>query len=151
MFKINLLANNEKYINEITTELSLWLGKEEQKIKKTLLNGIKNNSYPFTIIFENETELIGFYMIVKHDNDHTNYTPWLANLFIKKQYRKQGYGKILVTSIPSYMQRLNIKSLYLHTRLNNFYEKFGWKKLQKLDLKDGIIRNIYVLKGDVRK
>lgn len=146
MFKINLLANNEKYINEITTELSLWLGKEEQKIKKTLLNGIKNNSYPFTIIFENDTELIGFYMIVEHDNDFTNYTPWLANLFIKKQYRKQGYGKILVTSIPSYMQRLNIKSLYLHTRLNNFYEKFGWKKLQKLDLKDGIIRNIYVLK-----
>ena len=45
------------------------------------------------------------------------------------------------------MDKLNIKTLYLHTRHQNLYEKFGWQILKPLYLDDSIKRNIYILKN----
>lgn len=132
------------YIKEITTALKPLIN---QDITNNIITGIKNNTYPITIILLKDKELIGFYQIVSHDNDNTSYTPWLANVYIKKQYRHQGYGRFLINTIPTYMNKLNIKTLYLHTRHQNLYEKFGWQLLEPLHLSDGIKRNIYILKN----
>ena len=43
------------------------------------------------------------------------------------------------------MKKLNIKTIYLHTRHINLYEKFGFEGIQKLDLGDKIKRFIYKL------
>ena len=135
---------NSPYIKEITTALKPLINKD---ITSDIINGINNKTYPITIILLKDKELIGFYQIVSHDNDNTSYTPWLANVYIKKQYRHQGYGKYLINTIPTYMDKLNIKTLYLHTRHQNLYEKFGWQILKPLYLDDGIKRNIYILKN----
>ena len=100
----------------------------------------------YTIILLDNDKLIGFYQIVEHDNDQTHYTPWIANVYIKEEYRHQGYGKILIKSIPDYLKKLNISPIYLHTRHKNLYEKFNWQLLSPLYLSDGIKRNIYILK-----
>lgn len=114
---------------------------------KEINNYIRKTEVPmYTIILLKEDKLIGFYQIVKHDNDHTSYTPWIANVYIKEEYRHQGYGKMLIKSIPSYLDKLNIDTIYLHTRHHNLYEKFGWQLLKPLNLFDGIPRNIYILK-----
>lgn len=144
MLKTIILNNsNSLYINEIANNLKSLINKD---ISEDIIKGIQNNTYPFTIILLKEDILIGFYQITYHDNDFTSYTPWLANVFIKEEYRHQGYGKILIKSIPSYMNILNISTLYLHTRHQNLYEKFGWQLLEPLNLPDGIKRNIYKLK-----
>ena len=135
---------NSSYIKEITTALKPLINKD---ITSDIINGINNKTYPITIILLKDKELIGFYQIVSHDNDNTSYTPWLANVYIKKQYRHQGYGKYLINTIPTYMDKLNIKTLYLHTRHQNLYEKFGWQILKPLYLDDSIKRNIYILKN----
>ena len=135
---------NSPYIKEITTALKPLINKD---ITSDIINGINNKTYPITIILLKDKELIGFYQIVSHDNDNTSYTPWLANVYIKKQYRHQGYGKYLINTIPTYMDKLNIKTLYLHTRHQNLYEKFGWQILKPLYLDDSIKRNIYILKN----
>ena len=41
------------------------------------------------------------------------------------------------------MKKLNIKTIYLHTRHINLYEKFGFEKCQELVLGDNIKRFIY--------
>ena len=41
------------------------------------------------------------------------------------------------------MKELNIKTIYLHTRHINLYEKFGFEKYQELVLGDNIKRFIY--------
>ncbi len=138
MLRTTLINNQDKiYIKEINNILKSWLNTDKNfDIKDAIA----------TIILLKNQELIGFYQILAHDNDNTFYTPWLANVFIKEEYRNQGYGRILISSIPKYLKNLNITTLYLHTRHENLYEKFGWQKLEPLDLGDGIKRNIYTLK-----
>ncbi len=138
---LNILNDiNSPYINEINEILLRWIN------IKTIGNikyGIINNTYPITIILLKDNELIGFYQIVEHDNDNTSYTPWIANVYVLEEYRGLGYGRVLIESIPDFMKKLNIKTIYLHTRHINLYEKFGFEKYQKLVLGDKIKRFIY--------
>ena len=138
---LNILNDiNSPYINEINEILLRWIN------IKTIGNikyGIINNTYPITIILLKDNELIGFYQIVEHDNDNTSYTPWIANVYVLEEYRGLGYGRILIESIPDFMKELNIKTIYLHTRHINLYEKFGFEKYQELVLGDKIKRFIY--------
>ena len=138
---LNILNDiNSPYINEINEILLRWIN------IKTIGNikyGIINNTYPITIILLKDNELIGFYQIVEHDNDNTSYTPWIANVYVLEEYRGLGYGRVLIESIPDFMKELNIKTIYLHTRQINLYEKFGFEKYQELVLGDNIKRFIY--------
>ena len=138
---LNILNDiNSPYINEINEILLRWIN------IKTIGNikyGIINNTYPITIILLKDNELIGFYQIVEHDNDNTSYTPWIANVYVLEEYRGLGYGRVLIESIPDFMKKLNIKTIYLHTRHINLYEKFGFEKYQELVLGDNIKRFIY--------
>ena len=140
---LNILNDiNSPYINEINEILLRWIN------IKTIGNikyGIINNTYPITIILLKDNELIGFYQIVEHDNDNTSYTPWIANVYVLEEYRGLGYGRVLIESIPDFMKELNIKTIYLHTRHINLYEKFGFEKYQELVLGDKIKRFIYKL------
>ena len=140
---LNILNDiNSPYINEINELLLRWINIETiDNIK----NGIINNTYPITIILLKDNELIGFYQIVEHDNDNTSYTPWIANVYVLEEYRGLGYGRVLIESIPDFMKELNIKTIYLHTRHINLYEKFGFEKYQELVLGDKIKRFIYKL------
>ena len=136
MLKTMLLdKSNKKLIKEIKDILINW-----ENSNTDILDDIA------TITLLDDDNLIGFYRIVLHDNDNTNYAPWIANIYIKEKYRNKGNGRYLINTIPNYLEKLNISNIYLHTRINNFYEKFGWHLLESLDLHDGIKRNIYALK-----
>ena len=131
---------NSPYIKKINDIILKWINIETiDNIK----NGIINNTYPITIILLKDNKLIGFYQIVEHDNDNTSYTPWIANVYVLEEYRGLGYGRVLIESIPDFMKKLNIKTIYLHTRHINLYEKFGFEKYQELVLGDKIKRFIY--------
>lgn len=133
---------NSPYIKKINDIILKWINIERiDNIKK----GIINNTYPITIILLKDNKLIGFYQIVEHDNDNTSYTPWIANVYVLEEYRGLGYGRVLIESIPDFMKELNIKTIYLHTRHINLYEKFGFEKYQELVLGDNIKRFIYKL------
>lgn len=131
-----------KYIDEIDDIIFKWQNKH---IKDNIINGISSQSFPITIVLSKDKILVGFYQIVDNDTKNSYLSPWIANVFIKEEFRNNGYGKMLINSIPKFMQKYNIKDIYLHTRLINFYEKFGWKKLEELKSDDNIKRNIYKL------
>lgn len=141
MTEIKILDDlNSPYIKKINDIILKWINIETiDNIK----NGIINNTYPITIILLKDNELIGFYQIVEHDNDNTSYTPWIANVYVLEEYRGLGYGRVLIESIPYFMKKLNIKTIYLHTRHINLYEKFGFERIQELVLGDNIKRFIY--------
>ncbi len=139
LININFLSDNEQ-IKIINEWFKIWQQKDNEKELKL---SITTPLLPKTIIMKKDDVLIGFYQIIEHDNDHTLYTPWIANVFIDYKYRGCGYGALLIKSIPTMCKQLGIKEIYLHSRLQNFYEKFNFEYLQKLELNDDIKRNIY--------
>ena len=133
MIKITYLNHNEKYKNDVIKNLKEWNNK-----------ALDDND--ITIIATKDDELVGFYQIKDHDNDNTNFSPWLANVYIVPEKRKMGYSRKLLESIPNILKDLGYDMLYLHTKLINNYDKFGWKKLMPFIKDDGIERNIYIFK-----
>lgn len=133
MIKITYLNHNEKYKNDVIKNLKEW-------------NNKAFDDNDITIIATKDDELVGFYQIKDHDNDNTNFSPWLANVYIVPEKRKMGYSRKLLESIPNILKDLDYDMLYLHTKLINYYDKFGWKKLMPFIKDDGIERNIYIFK-----
>ena len=133
MIKITYLNHNEKYKNDVIKNLKEW-------------NNKAFDDNDITIIATKDDELVGFYQIKDHDNDNTNFSPWLANVYIVPEKRKMGYSRKLLESIPNILKDLGYDMLYLHTKLINNYDKFGWKKLMPFIKDDGIERNIYIFK-----
>lgn len=133
MIKITYLNHNEKYKNDVIKNLKEW-------------NNKVFDDNDITIIATKDDELLGFYQIKDHDNDNTNFSPWLANVYIVPEKRKMGYSRKLLESIPNILKDLGYDMLYLHTKLINYYDKFGWKKLMPFIKDDGIERNIYIFK-----
>lgn len=133
MIKITYLNHNEKYKNDVIKNLKEW-------------NNKAFDDNDITIISTKDDELVGFYQIKDHDNDNTNFSPWLANVYIVPEKRKMGYSRKLLESIPNILKDLGYDMLYLHTKLINYYDKFGWKKLMPFIKDDGIERNIYIFK-----
>ena len=75
MIKITYLNHNEKYKNDVIKNLKEWNN-----------NAFDDND--ITIIATKDDELVGFYQIKDHDNDNTNFSPWLANVYIVPEKRK---------------------------------------------------------------
>ena len=51
----------------------------------------------------------------------------------KKEYRKKGYSKILNDAILQESRKRNYKEIFLKTKLNKYYEKFGAKFIKTLN------------------
>lgn len=56
----------------------------------------------------------------------------VCNYVCKKEYRGNGYSKILNDAILQEAKSRGFKRIYLKTTLENYYEKFGAKYLETL-------------------
>ena len=125
MLKIDYLHNNERFKNDIITYLNNWNN-------KTLDNEA------VTVIALDNHELVGFYQIKAHDNDNTNLSQWLTNVYIVPEKRKNGYSRKLLETIPSVLKDLGYDIIFLHTKLINYYEKFDAKYIKTLSNKENL-------------
>lgn len=78
--------------------------------------------------------LIGFISLFKYDGeDRKDLTPWYATMYVKKEYRNRGYSKLLNDAILKEAVKLGYKKVYLKTKLEKYYEKFGAIYVGKLN------------------
>ena len=148
--KIIKVNKDDRIFREILLIYKDWIGPssygfdlkvEEEKYLKSFNEDKLPNLYAMII---NDT-LIGMYELNEKDHmDELSYTPYLANVFIKEEYRGLGYSKELIEHSIKTCKLLNYKKLYLHTRHKNLYEKYGFKFLEEVETKYGKKR-IYVL------
>lgn len=138
--KIINIINNKILVKEYIKLCSLeWGSKKnnEEMIKyiDNKLDKILNEDKVISILgLISNNELIGFISLFKYDgNERKNLTPWYATMYIKKEYRGNGYSKILNNSILSEAKSLGYNKVYLKSSLNDYYEKFGAKYIEKLN------------------
>jgi N-acetylglutamate synthase-like GNAT family acetyltransferase len=87
---------------------------------------------PTTFIAENH-ELFGSASIIEHDMDtRKELTPWLAGVYVKSEFRRQGIGSTLVLYVMEQARKNKIERLYLFTPdMDAFYARLGWKIFEK--------------------
>jgi len=59
-------------------------------------------------------------------------SPWFGDLAVKKEYQKQGIGKMLIDVTVLKAKELGFEKLYLFAfdpTIPEYYERLGWKKI----------------------
>ena len=139
--KIITITNENRYFKEFINHCYQWFGEEKnltyEDIKKDYQE-IFNNKLPKIRVLTINDTLIGFYEINEKDGiDNEEYTPYLATVYVKEEYRKKGYSTILINDAIEYVKELGYKDLYLHSRIENYYEKYGFEFLKEVKTKLG--------------
>ncbi len=102
-----------------------------KKINK--IYSLLDNPYYCKLVLLDDTVLVGFISIFEYDGDERlDLKPWYATMFVKEEFRGNGYSKILNDAILDDARERGFSRLYLKSDLVNYYEKFGAKYIEDL-------------------
>jgi len=144
------LADDIKHIEEV----SFWVWEEWSRNSGSTLDdviyrtkhSICKDRVPQTYIAKLNDELIGTVSLWYNDLiTRQDLTPWLASLYIKKEYRGMGIGTLLQNKIIEVAGDLRYENLYLITDLENYYERSGWEFIENAPIR-GRTTKLYVYK-----
>lgn len=148
MLEICYLKDRLEYLDEVAIlEYNEWADNKDEnyeiriKRKKEKIESLLNADEICKLILLKDNELIGFISIFPHDCDELpELTPWYSTMYVKKEYRGNGYSKILNDAILKEAKNRKIEYLYLKTNLINYYEKFGAIYLKKINDKESLYK-----------
>ena len=147
MLKIYDIKEKPEFIEEISILTQKEWGSESlseedfrakinAKIAK-IKNNLDNPYYCKLILVdenEDETVLLGFISMFENDGDErTDLKPWYATMFVKEEFRGNGYSKILNDAILDKARKRGFSVIYLKSDLVNYYEKFGARYIDDLE------------------
>lgn len=145
------LADNMEYLDEVS--MFMWkewaeqYGTKYEDIIYRTQHCLNKNSIPQTYIAKHDSELVGFVSIWNNDlHFRQDLSPWLAGLYVKEKYRKLGIGTLLQERCIQVVKELGYKNLYLITEHENYYERNGWRFLEKAPLRGGTYTRLYEFK-----
>lgn len=125
--KVAILEHNE-WAKDPQESFEDRINKKIEKVK----NNLNKNDF-CKLILLNDDELIGFISLFPNDSDERrDLGPWYATMYVKKEYRKKGYSRILNDAILKEAKNRGFTTIYLKTDLKNYYEKFGAIFIKKL-------------------
>jgi GNAT superfamily N-acetyltransferase len=117
-----------------------------------VLAAIKNchkTELPIRLIALIDDKCVGTVSIVVNDlqlqckGKCRDYTPWLASLYVDKEYRNQKIGEQLIDSVKNIVKQLDYDKLYLRTEhASGYYRRLGWEFIETCE-------DNYNLKPDV--
>jgi len=129
------LADNTEHIDEVSgwvwEEWSKEGGSKLEDIIYRTKHSICRDKIPQIYIAKLGDEVVGTVSLWHNDlTTRQDLTPWLAALYIKKEYRGKGIGTLLQEKCIEVVKELGYKNLYLITDHDNYYERSGWKFLE---------------------
>ena len=127
MIKVDL-KTDLSFLKEYVELCALEWGKPKNNIEiQDKINLILSGDKVISVLgIVEERKLIGFISLFKYDGDERkDLSPWYATMYVKEEYRGNGYSKVLNEIIIEEAIKLGYKRIYLKTDLNNYYEKFG--------------------------
>ena len=134
------VKNNPAYLKEYITLCSEEWGskKDEEEMKRYIdkkEHEILDGNKVISILgLTKDSDLIGFISLFEYEDEETpDVTPWYATMYVKKEFRGNGYSKILNEEVLKEAKKLGYDKVYLKSELVNYYEKFGAKYMCDLD------------------
>lgn len=144
---------NENNLNKITEWMYEWWGKDEmhtfEQVKEFIKYSLQENRLPQTYGAFINNEIVGMYQFSYEDLfARPDIYPWLANVYVDKEYRNNGVCRKLMESVKENARNnINSNELWLYTKHIDLYEKFGWKYVSDIDTynKEQKIQRLYKL------
>lgn len=143
MLKIYNIKDKLEYIEEVAMFTQKEWGKKsinecefEKRVKSSIdrIQSHLDNPYYCKLILLDDDVLVGFISIFETDGDERNdLKPWYATMYVKKEFRGNGYSKTLNDAILNEARNRGFNRLYLKSDLVNYYEKFGAKYMEDLN------------------
>lgn len=92
---------------------------------------------PSIFIAVSGNQLVGSAALVRNDmGTKLDLTPWLAAVYVKEGFRRQGVATDLIARCEIEAARSNASVWYLYTELaSGLYEKLGWRHLERCGYK----------------
>ena len=108
------------------------------ELYKNYLESLKTDNLPnlYALII-NDTLIAVYEINEKDDIDNAPYTPYIASIFIKEEYRGRGYLKLILEDAFSKVKGMNYDKVYVHSSHEGLYEKYGFHFIKKVDSKYG--------------
>ena len=137
--KIN---NNNRYFREAVNLLYGWFKDTKhisyEEVNKQLIEDLKEDSLPnlYALII-NDTLIIIYEINEKDDVDEAPYTPYIASIFVKEEYRGNGYMKLIMADAFSKIKGMGYDKAYVHSSHEGLYEKYGFVHIDDVDTKYG--------------
>lgn len=91
------------------------------------------NGVPSFVIAVEGTVLMGSASLIAHDmDDRPDLTPWLADVYVKSMFRRQGVATALIRRIEAEAKSAGIARLFLYTPdAAELYRHLGWTTFEK--------------------
>lgn len=104
-----------------------------QDFEDSIAERVNTDKIPLALVAFEGAELIGTVCLKVHDMDtRKDLSPWLAGLFVKKEWRNRGAGTKLVQAIEAKAVELGIRRPFLYTPdAEGFYAKLGWSVTER--------------------
>jgi len=138
-YKVFIKDSIKRYAKE-GIKSGIWTKKEALKeskaqYKRNLGKGFKESKYDFYNIHNDKTEKIGYLWLMK---EHT--LLFVAEIYIHKQYRHQGYGKALLKKVEKIAKKKKYKRIGLTVATNNMiaqslYKQSGFGAISEFRIK----------------
>lgn len=146
MLKIYNIKEKLEYLEEVVILTRLeWGNKNESKEVfnnkvqnkiRSIINELDNLYFAILILLDDD-KLVGFISLFENDGEERkDLKPWYATMYVKKEYRGNGYSRILNDAILKEAKKRGFEKVYLKTDLVNYYEKFGAIYLEDLKNKE---------------
>lgn len=98
---------------------------------------LNDASIPRMFVAEQDNQVMGSSSLIPCDMDnHPEFSPWLANVYVHSAFRNKGLGKLLVNAVVSYAHECGFKKIYLFTSdQEGFYSSQGWSTVSRENYK----------------
>lgn len=151
---IQLINVDEEILDTVSNWMYNWWGKRDgysfEKVKCFMKHSMEKDRLPQTYGLFLDNKIIGMYQFTYEDlSVRPDIYPWLANVYINEEYRKQGYGRKLLENVKKTAQKsVNFEELFLYTEHIGLYEKFDWTYVCDIDTykEESRIERLYKLK-----
>lgn len=89
-----------------------------------------DSALPRWFLLEDEGCIIGCAGLIINDFiSRMDLSPWISSIYIEENRRGNNLGSLLIEHIKKDAKNAGFNVVYLATDLQNYYEKFGFKKI----------------------
>lgn len=137
---------------DMTDWLMKWWGVEQsyslEKMRSYLRHSLCKDRLPETFALHCESTLAGMYQLSVTDIDvRPDIYPWLINVYIVPSFRGKGLLNAILESARANAGELGFQKLYLFTKHNSLYERYGWKFVESFRtfITEDDVQRLYML------